>query len=271
METVWGDLKRFYNITQVTYNPGLHSFAKDPEVHLAYQYSSIKLSTHQSTLEKFLAKPWNVDSKLIIDSRDSYPMGGHVGNLAHPDIVYLSKLDGKLIDFRVLFLYRDPTAATLSAVRRFSQQCPYKNYEWQARSCQESLVMMNSAIPSLKCGKLMYLGYDEFTASPFTYNDELAKLLSVDSNLLKHCYGQLKKGGSKHSSEDGPTLAAQKTLHRFFAAQQVQWPLLSGAVRFPLVRSARPMLPHLDIPRFQEQQKPTVSCRLFSALFTTSR
>lgn len=119
LETVWEELENYVSIGISTYQPGLHSFAKAADVSRAYQFPTIKLATHEQRLRNFLRSPSIVGRPLIISTRDSYPEGFGVGNLAHPDLVFLSEMDGKLFDLRVLVLHRDPVKAVLSSVRRF--------------------------------------------------------------------------------------------------------------------------------------------------------
>ena len=247
LESVWKRLQTSYDLTITTYKASIHAFSKLHNVSLAYQYGSIELDLHRTALEQYLVSH---PGELIIDSRNSFPMGFNVGNLAHPDIVSLSQLDGDLIDLRVLFIYRDPTAAVLSSVRRFSNPCPYKSYQWQARSCQQSLTVMNNAIPSLKCGKFMYLGYEDFTTNPNKYNTELARLLSVDPQLLADCYQDLRPADL--DPQEPSNIASQRqALDVFFNKQQVLWPLLAGKIRLPPVSINRVNLPakpqlHID-------------------------
>ncbi len=50
----------------------------------------------------------------------------------------------------------------MSAVRRFIEESPFKTYTWQARSIQESMMVINNAMPLLPCGKFMRVKYDDF-------------------------------------------------------------------------------------------------------------
>jgi hypothetical protein len=266
LESVWRGLQNYYDLTITTYKASIHAFSKLHNVSSAYQYGSIELDIHRTALEKYLVSH---PGELIIDSRNSFPMGFNVGNLAHPDIVSLAQLDGDLIDFRVLFIHRDPTAAALSSVRRFSGPCPYKSYQWQARSCQESLTVMNNAIPSLKCGKFMYLGYEDFTTNPTKYNTELARLLSVDPQLLADCYQDLRPADLR--PEEPSNIALQRqALNVFFDKQQVLWPLLTGKIRFPTVsinRANLPAKPQLHI----DWTSPVILVFIFLNVFMSMR
>ena len=111
-------------------------------------------------MKEFLNRPTTRRADLIVDAIDSFPMGVSVSNIAHPDMQFLSQMDGVIIDLRVLFLSRDPVDCILSSVRRFEQGSPYKDYKWQARCAQDSLTTINNAIPLLKCGKLLKISYE---------------------------------------------------------------------------------------------------------------
>eukprot|EP00730_Choanoeca_flexa_P018730 TRINITY_DN9125_c0_g1_i1.p1 TRINITY_DN9125_c0_g1~~TRINITY_DN9125_c0_g1_i1.p1 ORF type:complete len:775 (+),score=147.07 TRINITY_DN9125_c0_g1_i1:1296-3620(+) len=234
LETVWHGLERHYDLHFIGYNPGLHTFNKEPDVSRAYQYSSIDFSRHHKTFENFLRRPRVKGKPLIIDSRNSYPEGFGVGNLARPDLVYLSQLDGDLIDLRTLVVYRDPTACVLSAVRRFQvKEFQYKNYQFQARAVEESLNVINNAIPLLPCGKVMQLRYEDFVAHPNSFAQPLSMLMSVRKQHLLDSFGELKAPSAK--STDPEVQAQKEELEAFFQEKEMFWPLASGERPLPEV------------------------------------
>ena len=89
-------------------------------------------------------------------------MGLSTSNVAHPDLLQLAKFDGDLFDLRVIYLERPLSDCVFSSVRRFinASADQYKDPRWQARSVQESLTVINNALPLLKCGKLMKIKFD---------------------------------------------------------------------------------------------------------------
>eukprot|EP00050_Salpingoeca_kvevrii_P013276 m.27738 g.27738 ORF g.27738 m.27738 type:complete len:814 (+) comp4819_c0_seq1:485-2926(+) len=238
MEAVWHDLSKFYDFELVTYNPGLHSFAKHPNVSRAYQFPSAELQKHRNQFTNFLRKPTVAGKKLIIDSRNSYPMGFGVGSLGHPDLTYLAQLDGELFDLRVLIVYRDPTACVLSSVRRFKvKEFQYKNFQYQARSVQESLTVINNGISQLTCGKFHVMRYESFIENPNSQAAPLSQLLSVNEGLLRKCFKQLHAPKPKASSDE--VNAMKEHLKRFFHIQEHLWPILTGARDVPRLHIER--------------------------------
>lgn len=232
METVWDELSNHAEIAITTYNPGLHSFAKNETVDRAYQYSSIELSRHERRFKTFMKAPNVVGRKIIFDTRNSYPEGFGVGNLAHPDLVYLSNLDGKLFDLRVLVMYRDPTAAVLSAVRRFKvQEFQYKNYQFQARAVAESLTTINNGLAAVPCGKSMLLPYEDLLRDPSKYAHDLSKLVGVSHQTIKKCIGELHP--PKPKGMEGDMAQMERDLKGFFTRQKHLWPLLTGSQKLP--------------------------------------
>jgi hypothetical protein len=232
METVWEALATHVDVGITTYNPGLHSFAKNATVDRAYQFSSIDLSRHERRFKTFLQAPNIAGKKIIFDTRNSYPEGFGVGNLAHPDLVYLTELDGKLFDLRVLVMYRDPTTSVLSAVRRFKvQDFQYKNYEFQARAVQESLTVINNGLSAVACGKTMLLQYEELLRDPGKFSSDLAKLVGVSNAQIRKCTGDLHPPEPKPMQGDMVEMASD--LNTFFEKQRHMWPLLTGEQPLP--------------------------------------
>ena len=232
METVWEKLAEHYDIGITTYNPGLHSFAKDPTVSRAYQFSSIKLERHKKRFEVFLKTPGIAGKPILFDTRNSYPEGFGVGSLAHPDLIYLSQLDGVLFNLRVIVMHRDPTATVLSAVRRFKvKEFQYKNYQFQARAVQESLGVINNALASVPCGHTLRLSYEDLLANPQRFVAAIAQVVGVSSAVLATCMGDLQK--PKPKVVEGDMVRIQKDLKDFFKAQEHMWPLLTGAQKLP--------------------------------------
>ena len=227
IETVLEKLENYYDLAITTYNPGLHSFAKHANVSRAYQYPTIDLGRHHQTFVNFLKGPKVHGSKLIFDTRNSYPEGFGVGSLGHPDLAYLSALDGRLFELRVLVLYRDPVASVLSSVRRFKDgndrpEFQYKNYEYQARSVQESLSMINNGLSTVPCGKSLVLPYETMLATPSFFAPQLAMLFGVEIDDISNCFGKWKPQPKKTVAGD---VARMKTeLTNFFQIQEVLWP-----------------------------------------------
>ena len=260
METVWFDLEHYYPISVSTFNPGLHSFAKEKDVDKAYQFAHISGDVYKEAITKFVRKAATQGKTLIIDSRDSYPMGGQVGSQAHPDLLYLAAMDGTVIDLRVLVMYRDPASSALSSVRRFQSFCPYKNHQWQGRSAQESLSMIHNSLPSLPCGKIMRLSYEDFIDSPSDFVPNLAQLLSVESSILGMCISKI-RSSTTHAAESVEWIEYRAALQTFFSNQKVLWPLLlEDGTPFPPINITRPILERLLVPNFEEPtKKPSVS------------
>eukprot|EP00049_Salpingoeca_infusionum_P009026 m.149849 g.149849 ORF g.149849 m.149849 type:complete len:799 (-) comp14209_c0_seq2:251-2647(-) len=234
METVWHGLEEFYDLHFIGYNPGLHSFAKEADVSKAYQYSSADFERHRKQIRNLLKKPWVRGKKLIIDSRDSYPEGFGVGALAHPDLLYLSMLDGDVIDLRVLVMSRDIVDCTMSAVRRFQVgEFQYKNAQFQARAVSENLALINNALRSIPCGKYMVLPYEKFVHQPKAYSAQLSELLSVQKQYMDQCFHGLKAPSDKTYTEEQQQ--ERKLLQTFFERQRVLFPILADPSSVPKV------------------------------------
>eukprot|EP00039_Didymoeca_costata_P000065 m.43999 g.43999 ORF g.43999 m.43999 type:complete len:774 (+) comp10032_c0_seq1:151-2472(+) len=232
METVWAKLAKFVDLGVTGYNPGLHSFAKNSTVSRAYQFSTILKSRHEKRFKIFLSTEGFSGKPLLVDARNSFPEGFGVGNLAHPDLVYLSAMDGILFNLRVVLLYRDPTAAVMSSVRRFRvQEFEYKNFEFQARSVQESLTVMNNALAAVPCGQVLLLPYDKLVVSPSTFAPELAKFIGVPHEAMNASMVELRPPSKK--AVDDKTEAMVHDLKIFFEQQKSQWPILTGATKLP--------------------------------------
>lgn len=249
LETVWRALEDQYDLHFMGYNPGVHAMAKSPDVSRAYQFASPDFNRYRSAIASFLKRPGIRDKPLVIDSRNSYPMGFGSGALTHPDLVYLSHLDGDLIDLRVLLVHRDPTACVKSAVRRFKVgEFQYKSYQFQARAVQESLSMINNAVRSLRCGKVAWLRYESFVKSPQQYAATLAQLLSVDEKYVNRAFGKIKPPSHKSARSAAADNADEEAkiaqdLDLFFKQQQHQWPIMAGEWLLPPLVDERGLLP----------------------------
>lgn len=216
--------------------------AKAPEISRAYQFATADFLRYRESLASFLRKPWVRDKPLIFDSRNSYPMGFGVGALAHPDLVYLAQLDGDLIDLRVVVLHRDPTACVLSAVRRFKvAEFQYKNYEFQARAVQESLSVINNALPFLPCGKYAIFPYEDLVQHPQQHAQALAQLIGVRKGHLDASFANLKPPAKKPVEDLHDS--APDELREFFKRQQRLWPILAGERPVPAVNIRRGLVP----------------------------
>eukprot|EP00038_Savillea_parva_P029640 m.72421 g.72421 ORF g.72421 m.72421 type:complete len:867 (+) comp8782_c1_seq1:216-2816(+) len=233
MEAVLGDLSKKVDLVYTGYTPGLHSFAKHPNVSRAYQYPNISLANYEATVKRHLAGSKLKGRPLIFDSRDSYPEGFGCGSLAHPDLVYLAQLDGIVFDLRVLVVVRDPVAAVLSSVRRFNvKEFTYKNYQFQARAVQEGLTMINNGLAAVPCGKAYVLPYDDMLQDPAPYASPLGRLFSVDpSDLEASMTRQLKAPKPKPMAGDRAEM--KQHLQDFFDEQKFMWPILSGSSPLP--------------------------------------
>ena len=258
LETVWAELQRHYHFKVVGFNPGLHSMAKEAEVDRAYQFTDVDFDVHRQTLENFFKMPWNQEFQTVVDARNSYPEGFGVGNLAHPDLVALAQLDGVLFDLRVLVLYRDPAACAWSAVRRFQvKEFQYKNYEFQARSVQESLTVINNALGAVPCGKYFVLKYEDFIHNPGQFAEPLARLIGASPEIMAKCFGRLHApDSSRAAGQDSPEVQAKKAhLKVFFQFQHDSWPVLAGRVAVPaLALPTTPTLETLADWRARQQQ-----------------
>jgi hypothetical protein len=193
-------------------------------------------------MKSLLTKTSNRNAQLYFDTINSYPMGKGVNNGAHPDLLYLAQLDGVMIDLRVVYLDREVTDCVLSSVRRFVKDNPYKDYRWQARSAQESLIVINNSLLSLQCGKFMRLPYEQFTATPLAFAEDLAKLMGVQTSVMVE---SLKKNVKfkKPSTESHAIKKQRAEIDSFFQVQQVLWPLLHRDRMFPAVNITRPRVP----------------------------
>lgn len=247
LETVWQSLKQFYDLHVVTYNPGLHAFAKDREVDRAYQFPTPDFSQYQQQFVKLFQKPNVKGKQLVIDARNSYPEGFGVGALAHPDLVFLSQMDDVIFDLRVLVLWRDPVDCVMSAVRRFRvKEFQYKIPQFQARVVQESLSIINNALHVLPCGKTMVLNYDHFIEAPHAVSLDLAQLIGVQKYHLDQCFTELRKPSPKVYTPDEQ--AERSELRMFFRNQSILWPLLQNPSRLPRVNVNRPPINPLTQP-----------------------
>ena len=253
LETVWHGLEKFYNLHFMGYNAGVHAMAKPAEASRAYQFASPDFLRYREAIANLLKKPWVRDKPLIFDSRNSYPMGFGVGALAHPDLVYLAQLDGDLIDLRVVVLYRDPVASVLSSVRRFKvDEFQYKNYQFQARAVQESLSLINNALPFLPCGKFAIFPYEDLVQHPHQHAQTLAQLIGVRKVHLEASFSDLKPPSKKHVEDLHDE--AHTHLGEFFKRQRRLWPLLAGERPIPAVNIRRGLAPELGAAGAQGEQ-----------------
>lgn len=242
MEAVLRQVNKSVNLALVGYNPGLHSFSKHKNVSRAYQFPSIDYGAYSRGMKYYLEKSASAAGKfLVVDSRNSYPEGFGCGSLAHPDLVFLSKMDGKIVDLRVIVIYRDPTATVLSSVRRFQvENFTYKNYQYQARNVQESLTIINNGLSFVPCGKSLRVSYEELLDVPSSYVEPLSRIFGIQQNIMEEAMLQLKKPTSRSSAQ---TDHIKQHLHTFFEAQKKLWPVISGETQWAPLN-----LPNRTIP-----------------------
>lgn len=220
-------------IIMVEFDQILHSFGIENEA--GYHYSDITIEAHETHMRKFVLSAAKTlgnftSSKrpILIDAQNSYPMGMGAGSLAHPDLLMMTELDGRLFDLRVIILQRNPVHATLSAVRRFKIDDPrytYKGPSFQARMVSESLAHLNNVIPSLPCGKFMVLNYESFSKNPGLFGATLAELSNIPVQSLMAAFADIKAHRSSPKRDEHDL---ERELDLFFSYQSVLWPLLAA-------------------------------------------
>eukprot|EP00042_Codosiga_hollandica_P014676 m.34052 g.34052 ORF g.34052 m.34052 type:complete len:397 (-) comp43381_c0_seq1:164-1354(-) len=232
LKSIWSNINN-EPVVMVEFDQLLHSFGIENDA--GYHYSDISLEAHEAHMQRFIESAaisiatTHPGRRLIfIDAQNSYPMGMGAGSLAHPDLLMMTALDGKLFDLRVIILQRHPVRAALSAVRRFKREDPrysYKTLSFQARIISESLTHLNNVIPSLPCGKFMVLNFESFTADPTLAGEAITKLSGIPMDALLSAFSKVQKHSSKASSKEDQGV---QELESFFAYQSIMWPLLAS-------------------------------------------
>lgn len=118
----------------------------------------------------------------------------------------------------------------------------YKNYQYQARSVQESLTMINNGLAAVPCGKALLLPYAELLESPRKFSEPLAKLLSVDSADLSKCFSEIKAPTDKTKELSGNAAKMHSDLSRFFVQQAPLFPLFGGGSMLSPLNISTPIL-----------------------------
>ena len=72
IEAVLDNLAPKVDLVATGYNPGMHSFAKNPNVSRAYQFPNISLASYEATLRRHLSGRKLAGKPLVFDSRNSY-------------------------------------------------------------------------------------------------------------------------------------------------------------------------------------------------------
>lgn len=139
-----------------------------------------------------------------------------------PDLSDLVDLFPKL---RIVVIYRDPKAATYSALRRGFTD----DIKQAARSCEEHLTYLSSQLQTLEPSMYHIINYEKFCAQPRQLLDRLAEFCQLSADELWQAVEQEKVSTEKNKrwqQELGPTDIA--FLNQFFDARRLsQWPLLS--------------------------------------------
>jgi hypothetical protein len=227
LNTVWHRLKKTLGVEVIVFDQQFHAFGI--ENHASYHYSRISLAEQAAAKRDFFANASSREGAIVVDAQNSYPMGAYAGSLAHPDLGSLLALDGMLFDLRTIILYRRPTDAVLSAVRRFSgtKNSAYKSIQFQARAISESLVQLNNVAPTLPCGKWLLLVYEQLLLRPQEAAGPLARLLDVPKSKLDGAFDQIRAPAPRKN----PTAAEvqdRALLDEFFLYQEALWPLLAA-------------------------------------------
>ena len=215
MLTLFTELKQYYsNIAVLEASMTVHGIEPERVLPRLDWHATIDPEYHAYHTLLYVAGQLFNGSNIILDTVDSYPMGAAVGELSHPDLAYLSALDGVYIDLvrilflspiilihlsqRILYLYRDPSDAAMSAHRRFGQGITsFKSANWQARCTEQSLQMIHNTLPYIACGKSLLLDYGKFVEGPNKYAEQLAMLLGIDADVVRRCTSKIystKKG-----------------------------------------------------------------------------
>ena len=98
--------------------------------------------------------------------------------------------------------------------------------------------MMHNTIPSLPCGKILYVRYEDFTVNPMKYADDLAAILSVEPSVMQLCMHRVVQPHHKEVPKE------REHVHEFFQhVDNELWPLLTGEIPFPRLNITRPRLP----------------------------
>lgn len=225
--SVWDAMRQHgVELDVIVFDQKFHSLGV--ENHASYHYASIVLERHFEAM-----KPVFEDARkrhaIVVDAQNSYPMGQYAGSLAHPDLLFLQEFDGVLYDLRVIALYRNPTDAVISAVRRFRDagEAAYKTPEFQARMVSESLVNINNNLSHLRCGKWMMMKYEDFASNPRQFSGPLSRLLGIPKGPLEHAFDRVRRPPTRVEPDD--LAQSRPVLDDFFARQKALWPLMAAA------------------------------------------
>lgn len=71
IEAVLDELSSRVDLVATGYNPGMHSFAKNPNVSRAYQFPNISLAAYEATIRRHMSGRKLVGKPLVFDSRNS--------------------------------------------------------------------------------------------------------------------------------------------------------------------------------------------------------
>lgn len=229
LETIWKMISQYYDTSIITYDEHFHGIRSPPNVSRAFACPTISQEYSRFLVKEYLRQPRVRGKQLIIDTRNSFPEGFGVASLSHPDIRHLAMLDGDLFDLRILMLTRDPTAATVSAVKRFyddKANQDYKNYRFQARATQRLFSLINNNLPLLPCGKTLHISYEELTSNNTALAVPLASLLSVGIAYMQQSLGKIRPNAGVAETHKMQADHIEDT-REFFALQRVMWPLLT--------------------------------------------
>ena len=77
---------------------------------------------HIRYLRKQMSSEEDKKSFFMLDAESSYPLMDPRNTLRRPDLTWLFRLDGDILNLRLLFMYREPSHALISSVRRFAAE-----------------------------------------------------------------------------------------------------------------------------------------------------
>ncbi|MGD1860557.1 MAG: hypothetical protein ACFB0E_11375 [Leptolyngbyaceae cyanobacterium] len=146
----------------------------------------------------------------------SFPYEQPRESLRRPDIINFEELTKDTIDVKYLVLYRNPIAATYSAIRRKFTD----NVYYQARIAESNYIYIERQFSQVPDNKYRVVHFEEFLENPEHYGKKLSEWWELEHEVVEVGLKNLRKpsGMSKIPGD------SRKFLENFFSEARLnQW------------------------------------------------
>ena len=208
-------LRHFFNNQNVVQHGNWHPFLFNRWDALGVIQKSAPNLTYQDLKLRLSELISQYSDDALLFSGVSFPYGRERDTLRRPDIIDTFELLSEVVEFRPIFVYRDPVSCAYSALRRGFN----KNALHQARIVEDNLLYVKAQLQACEL-EFKSLSYEHFVEAPSQYQAALHDWWGVDSESFDAGIQELRPATEKNEIPE----EVKVVLDAFFSTARLnQW------------------------------------------------